>query len=233
MINFKDKKSKLNIFIKTLCIIILITIESFLLLIIISFSEKGPYRPNLIEKPIIYLYPKEDNSLISVKIDSKLPLTTIYPNFNNNNQWIYNVDSDGTIYDNNNNKYPYLYYEAIGNINYDLSKGFVVKKEDTKEFLEKVLTKFGLNYKEKTDFITYWLPRLEKNQYNLIHFSDNEYENQVKLNIKPKPDNILRIYMVFKALNEPIDIQPQEIKGIKDNDRNDFIVIEWGGTELK
>lgn len=34
-----------------------------------------------------------------------------------------------------NDEYSYLYWEGLGEINYDFSSGFVVKKEDTAKFL--------------------------------------------------------------------------------------------------
>lgn len=129
----------------------------------------------------------------------------------------------------NNKKYSYLYYEAEGNIEYDLSKGFIVKGQDTADFLEEKLEIMGLNYKERNDFITYWLPRLEENKYNLIHFSEEEYQNECKLNISPQPDTTIRVYMVFKAIEKPINIQEQIIKPVN---REGYTVVEWGGTKL-
>lgn len=207
---------------------------SFVVLLILFLEYpclfvKESYIPT-IDKPVIYLYPTED-TIVSTEVKTDLELTTIYPNFNKENKWTYNVAADGTIKDlSSNREYPYLYYESKGNIEYDLSKGFVVARENTKEFLEETLTKFGLNYKEQTDFITYWLPKLEKNNYNLIHFSENEYEKEVDLDISPKPDSVLRVFMVFKGLDKPIDnIIPQDIKSFN---REGFSVVEWGGTEL-
>lgn len=181
-----------------------------------------------IKKPVIYLYPQQEEK-IKVKLDTDITLTTTYPKIENN-EWNVVANKEGII-TKNNMKYSYLYYEGKKDIKYDLSKGFVVKREDSAKFLEDILYKKGLNYKEANDFITYWLPQLEKNPYNLIHFSEDEYEQNCKLDITPKPDKVIRIYMVFKPLDKPISVQPQTIS--TNVDRSGFTVVEWGGSELK
>lgn len=71
---------------------------------------------------------------------------------------------------------------------------------------------------------------MKDNKYNLVHFADKEYTDTAPLSITPKPDSILRVFMVFKPLDKEIEVIPQEIKSF---DRTGFSVIEWGGTELK
>ena len=71
---------------------------------------------------------------------------------------------------------------------------------------------------------------MENNKYNLVHFSTVEYEQEAQLNITPKPDNLIRIMMVFKPLNSKINIKPQAL--IKAPVRSGFTVVEWGGQKL-
>jgi hypothetical protein len=105
----------------------------------------------------------------------------------------------------------------------------VIEGKDTTEFLQEKLEYMGLTPSEYNEFIVYWMPRMEDNKYNLIYFAEDEYESLAKLTIEPEPDNIIRVLMVFKALDNPINIEEQELKP---NERSGFTVVEWGGTEI-
>ena len=88
----------------------------------------------------------------------------------------------------------------------------------------------GLNYKEAEEFIVYWLPKMEKNKYNYIKFvSQEEIENTMPLEISPKPDTVIRVYMQFKGLPFRIKVKEQELEKAS---RSGFTVVEWGGSEL-
>lgn len=107
----------------------------------------------------------------------------------------------------------------------------MVKGSETEKFLQQKLEYMGLKPKEYNEFIVYWLPLMKDNKYNLISFAGEGYINAAKLTITPMPDSILRIMMLYKPLNKPIDIKPQEL--IKPFERKGFTVVEWGGTEVK
>lgn len=184
----------------------------------------------VMRKPVIYLYPKKAQQ-IDVKINYKKDLDFSYPTYDNG--WNIIAYPDGKIINLKDNKeYNYLFWEIIdGGLSYDLSKGFVIKGSKTIEFLQDTLAKLGLTPKEYNEFIVYWLPYMQKNEYNLIHFATKEeYNDKVILDIEPKPDSILRIFMVIKNLDTEIEIKPQELNSFT---RNGFTVVEWGGTEVK
>ena len=85
--------------------------------------------------------------------------------------------------------------------------------------------------KEAEEFIVYWLPRLEANKYNYIRFATlDEINANMPLEINPNPDSIIRIMMTFKGLDNPIDVKEQELVT---PERNGFVAVEWGGTEIK
>ncbi len=100
---------------------------------------------------------------------------------------------------------------------------------DTALFLEVALKEIGLTPRGANEFIVFWLPQMEGNQYNQIYFAGTEYSDAAKLTIDPKPDSILRVFMVFQALGDPISIKKQNLKKFK---RRGFTVVEWGGAEL-
>ena len=66
--------------------------------------------------------------------------------------------------------------------------------------------------------------------YNLISFQTDNYENAAKLEVTPTPDSLLRVYMVAKPLDAPVEIEAQTFEGFE---RNGFTVVEWGGSILK
>lgn len=176
-------------------------------------------------KPVIYLYPTVKTD-VSVSLDYDGRLTTTYPAYNSG--WNVTAFPDGTLINHTDNKeYSYLFWEGLDDVKYDMSKGFVVKGEDTAEFLQNTLACLGLTPKEYNEFIVYWLPKMESNAYNLITFQSDCYTEHAKLNITPEPDSILRVFMVYKPLDKPIDIEPQVLPAFS---RCGFTVVEWGGT---
>lgn len=182
------------------------------------------------EKPIIYLYPTEDTE-VSVKLLKDEKLTCSYPRYKDS--WRVLAQSNGNLKDLNTNRQLYsLYYESISDVEFKVEKeGFVVKGEDTIEFLEEKLAILGLTEKEAEEFIVYWLPRLESNKYNYIRFATNDEINEnMPLEINPRPDTIIRILMTFKGLENPIDVQEQQLET---PNRTGFVAVEWGGTEIK
>lgn len=180
------------------------------------------------KKPVIYLYPTSEQ-IISVKLDYKGELICTYPEYKG--EWKVKAKPDGTLTNiEDNREYSYLFWEGVSNVKWDMSKGFVVKGNETEKFLQEKLEYLGLIPREYNEFIVYWLPIMQENKYNLITFAGEEYEKTANLEISPKPDSILRIMMVFKPLNKPIKVEEQELKPFL---RKGFTVVEWGGTEVK
>ena len=180
------------------------------------------------DKPVIYLYPTAPMS-VSVKLDFNGTLTCTYPAYRDG--WKVIAHPDGTLTDPaTGREYYCLYWEGVSDVEYDLSQGFVVPGEDTAAFLEDALAQLGLTEREANEFIIYWLPRMEGNAYNLITFQTDVYTENAKLTVTPTPDSMLRVFMAWKPLDAPIEIEPQELTGF---DRHGFTVVEWGGAELK
>ncbi len=179
-------------------------------------------------KPVIYLYPEKETK-VYVALNYNGKLTCTYPE--SIGIWEVLAKSDGTLTNIEDGKeYSYLFWEGISDIEYDFTEGFVVKGEDTKDFLQEKLAYMGLIPREYNEFIVYWLPQMKDNKYNLISFQGESYTKNAELTITPKPDSILRVYMAYKAINEPIQIKEQKLKPFE---RSGFTVIEWGGTRIK
>ena len=178
-------------------------------------------------KPIIYLYPEEEME-VEVRLNLDGRLTSTYPKYEEG--WKVTAKPDGTLYDENGKEYYALYWEGEQRNHFTLDEGFVIPGEQTASFLEESLNILGLNRREANEFIVYWLPQMENNAYNLIHFSTNEYTAAAQLNITPKPESLIRVMMVYKPLDHPIDIPQQNLYDLR-TERKGFTVVEWGGSE--
>ena len=219
-----NKKLKVLIFIGT---VICILLALFIILAIVLFPIIAPLiAPPVMDKPVIYLYPEEEME-VSVKLDYNGKLMFTYPKYNNG--WTVTARPDGTLIDNDGNEYSYLFWDGVCDVEYDLSRGYVIKGEETADFLRDTLAKMGLTPKEYNEFIVYWLPQMEGNPYNLITFQTDAYTDNAVLDVDPTPDSMLRVFMVFKALDKPIEIEEPEIVTFE---RRGFCVVEWGGSEL-
>lgn len=182
-----------------------------------------------LDKPIIYVYPMEETQ-VSVILGESEKLIHTYPKYKN--EWSVLVKTNGDLVDLKTGRNLYaLYWEGLNTVKPNLKEGFVIQGKDTISFLEEKLGILGLTEREANEFIIYWLPKLENNKYNFIRFQTIEEINKnMPLEINPKPDTIIRVMMEFKALNKRINIKEQ---GLKTPKREGFVVVEWGGTEVK
>lgn len=181
-----------------------------------------------IEKPVIYVYPEKTTD-VSVKLNIHGEDPFFYPSYNDG--WKFTAQPNGEL-DFGKNQYNYLFWEASIRSTLSqqqLSTGFFVEGENVVSFLEEKLSEVGLTSKEQADFITYWGPRLAKNDLNFVHFEFNEScDRYADIDISPMPDHINRIYMIWGVVSEKHAIEAQEMKPFN---RNGFDVLEWGGQE--
>ena len=178
-------------------------------------------------KPVIYLYP-ESQTDVTVTLDYAGTLTTTYPAYNSG--WEVTAFPDGTLINHaDGQEYSYLFWEGDSPANYDLSEGWCVPGDETAAFLQETLAEIGLTPREYNEFIVYWLPLMENNPYNLITFQGDAYTDGAKLSITPEPDSLLRVFMAWMPLDEPVEIEPPETQPFE---REGFTVVEWGGAEI-
>lgn len=196
-----------------------------------GFNKPSPGSGIPLHKPVIYYYPEYAMD-INTKIDYDWELIVTYPSYDHNNWRNIRANTDGTLINKADNmEYSYLFWEWIDNhpTNYDMNQWFVVKWSDTVEFLQKILSNIWLTPKEYNEFIVYWYPKMMNNKYNWIYFAGSEYTQKAKLNIDPKPDSILRVFMVYQALDNPIQTQEQVFDKFI---RKWFTVVEWWWSEI-
>ena len=194
-------------------------------------AERGESRidpATVAEKPILYLYPKDT---IDVHVEIELTNHSFlfsYPEYPEGG-WYVQASPEGNLLEKNTQRNYYsLFWETEGEpIAKDLTEGYVVSGSETRQFLEKKLDQLGLNEYEANEFLIYWLPKMEPNNYNAIHFAFESYEAISKLNITPKPDCLIRIMMLYTPLEEPIVLSPQKLN--QPQERKGFVAVEWGG----
>ena len=183
----------------------------------------------VLRKPVIYVYP-EKNMDVSISINiTKGKFTVVYPKFNEgNNSWKIKANPNGEI-ELNNKKYPYLFYECDSYFAQETNEGFIVDDKTAVDFLEEKLKILGLNDKEMTDFITYWLPTLLNNKLSICTFQTQKFFDNFPLNVSPKPETLIRVFLSIKKIESPIEIKEQKLETIE---RKGFTVVEWGGSSF-
>ncbi|MFM7729346.1 MAG: hypothetical protein ACKO7B_21790, partial [Flavobacteriales bacterium] len=89
-----------------------------------------------------------------------------------------------------------------------------------------------MNRRDANEFILYWLPRMEDNTFNLIHFSSVGYEKSARLTVTPEPETVIRIMMLTQPLSPSIDFPLQDLSTLQKK-RKGFTHVEWGGSVVE
>lgn len=182
-----------------------------------------------IEKPVIYLYP-EKKQQVHVRLEFDGKLTHTYPKYPPEG-WKIVAEPNGTLKDARGQEYYALFWEGQPREQIVPRDGFVVAGKETALFLEEKLADLGLNRREANEFVVHWLPQMEKNPFNFIHFASKAYEEKAKLEITPEPETVIRVMMLTQPLRKRIDFPLQNLKPLKKK-RKGFTVVEWGGSIL-
>lgn len=205
------------------CVLVIIAAAA-LIFTILYFAPNDPAEC-ILAKPVIYLYPAETTD-VTVTLEG-VDFMTTYPAYNGG--WHVTAQPDGTITNlADGYEYSYLFWDGTSDFTPDFSEGFCVKGEDTAEFLRTTLSAMGLTAKEYNEFIVYWLPLMEGNEYNVISFQGENYDSTAKLTVSPEPDSVLRVFMAWYGTDEYTELKPQELSGFN---RDGFTVVEWGGCK--
>lgn len=179
-------------------------------------------------KPVIYLYPTQEQA-VSVKVNTSHRAFISWPEYGpaNGTGWQVTATPEGKITETSSGKnYPYLFWEDL--INYATpNKGFIVAKQDIPKFLDTKLGFIGLNQQEINDFKEFWVPKMQQSPWYKISFLQTEAMNRTApLQIQPKPDTLIRVFMDYKELKSPENIKEQNLQPAT---RSGFTAVEWGG----
>jgi len=183
-----------------------------------------------VDKPVIYL--KSPVTLdFSLRVEPAGEFSFTYPAYSG--QWKGTLHPNGAI-EMNNQTYPYLFWDSKQEFQLEKqANGYHVLKKEILPFLEEQLSHAGLTSSEKTDFITYWGPRLTQFESVFIQFYTQEECNRfAHIQCDPKPEAINRLYIGFSEWNERFTpfLKTKELPVFQ---RSGFSVLEWGGFEFK
>jgi hypothetical protein len=183
-----------------------------------------------VDKPVIYLQTPVKLDF-SIQVNPPNDFTFTYPVYTD--QWKGTVYPSGEI-EINSQKYSYLFWDSKQDFKFKhQSNGYRISKNEVILFLEKQLSNAGLTPTEKTDFITYWGPRLTQYETVFIQFFlQEDCEQFATIQCDPKPEAINRLYIGFSKWNEALIsfLHPIDLPAFK---REGFNLLEWGGFELK
>ncbi len=179
-----------------------------------------------VDKPVIYFHTSETREF-ELSVNPAAPFSFVYPEMNGSWKGIAQPDGDIAI---NGSEYPYLFWESKQDYFFKSEgNGFKVEKDEVIPFLTKKLTELGLNQKEKTDFITYWGPKMTENGTSFVQFSIDENCNQfATMNCIPAPQSLRRVYIQLAQwqpyfenfLNDQTFTAPAV---------SEWAILEWGG----
>jgi hypothetical protein len=180
---------------------------------------------------MIYLYPPEPTEITVRFQNPQSPLLMhSYPAYTDG--WRVRAHPDGTLEDLSTGQLFYaLFWEGIAAPATRPATGFIVAGADTARFLEETLAQIGLNWRERNEFIVFWLPILEPNAYNFIHFSTEAWIRRVPLEVSLTPDSVLRLSMLHEPLaGTPLDLPAPQVFPVFR--RDGFTLVEWGGERM-
>lgn len=184
-----------------------------------------------VKKPVIYVYP-EKKTAVRVTVRPNGQFSAQYP-ATTEGTWNMIATPDGMLFDPKTEKrYSYLFWEALnpGQLELDPARSTRVRAEDAEQFLDDSARKFGLNDRERTDFVSYWIPALLRNPVSLVQFLDaGECDRYAKLEVEPKPDAELRLFMIFRRAQAGENAGSPTMPELR---RGKYTVVEWGGANL-
>lgn len=198
----------------------------------VRLNFKSTTQQIMVRKPVIYLYPKEEITA-HVNIDPKGELIFTYPQYNDG--WEILAKPNGEL-SSEGKCFNYLFWDAKMDLNFDPSiNAAVIKKNESQEYIEQVLTEYGLSSTEQADFITYWVPDILQAETENIHIQflfNEECDVFADLKVTPEPDEVGRIYILWSPTENPV--RPNtSLKRHPSLKRKGFTVVEWGGAQIK
>lgn len=175
-------------------------------------------------KPVIYLYPQQTTT-VDVQVGADVKKSD--PLYTPNGWQQVRAEASGQL-TYQGRPYSSLYWEGFGRGPYpSIISGSVVRTKDTAAVIRHQLVEQGLKSNEINDFMDFWQPKLPTTPYvRLSWLSTAEMNNLAPLDINPKPNTLIRVFLDFEGLDQPIRISPQRLNAPV---RQGFTVVEWGG----
>lgn len=175
-------------------------------------------------KPVIYLYPQHiQNVNVAVGADVKIS-DPHYPAGGWRN--VLALPDSRLFYQGKG--YGSLFWEGNGFGEYPIVRtGTVVESSQAVSTIRTQLAAQGFNDKETADFLAYWQPKLPNTPYvRLTWLTTDQMNTLAPLTISPRPQTVIRTFLQFNGLDQPIALPAQHFTAPA---RNGFTATEWGG----
>lgn len=179
-------------------------------------------------KPVVYLYPTE-TQMVNIRVGADVKISD--PQYNPKTGWNALAQTNGRLIV-DGKEFSSLFWEGPGIGEYPaITSGTVVKREHAIATIKKQLAQQGFTQSEINDFVEYWHDKLPTKPYVRLSWLTTKQMNIIApLSITPKPNTVLRTFLDFSGLDQPIYLPKQTFNKV---DRKGFTVVEWGGLSLK
>jgi hypothetical protein len=183
------------------------------------------------DKPVVYVYCDSAQEIqLGLKVDGQLLFS--YPTYTG--PLTLKTNPSGML-EYQGISYPYLFWDAsttLPNVCKNAQNGFIVTREELVPFLEKSCEAMHFNARERSDFITYWAPRMMQHEKVYLHFLFNDACNAIaQYTVQPRPQEFFRVYMAWcdaKGMDAS-KVKPQVFPSIH---AGGLRLVEWGGMEF-
>ncbi|NLH16583.1 MAG: hypothetical protein GX455_08390 [Phycisphaerae bacterium] len=173
-------------------------------------------------KPNIYLYPENE---LDLRVWLSFPyggqIVSSSPEYGDG--WNITATPSGII----DGRYGYLFYESVQGDRCQYQRGWVIGREDLSGFFRQNLDITGFNDIEISDFLSYWIPRLDEFPYYAIYPQYNaDLARMSELEFSVRPDSVLRLMYSIRGLETDNLVLPAP--EIPVFEPTGFVVREWG-----
>lgn len=182
---------------------------------------KPVYEFIVVYKPNIYIYPLFKLDLcLEVLFPMGGEIIESIPHYSDH--WCVNIDPNGKIDD----QYDYLFYESKQPNIFQYEKGWCVARSEIESFFEENMRLYHFSDAEIEDFIEYWTPLLNENDYYMVYPQTNVIIDEIiQLNFSIQPDHISRLFYGVAGVDDYSQIEEPIIEAFP---RDGFHVFEWG-----
>lgn len=176
-------------------------------------------------KPVVYLYPQHQEQ-VSVKVGANVVNSA--PTYGSGWENVTAMPDGKLSY--KGKPYDSLFWDGYGYGAYpDINSGTIVKTSKVAQAVKQQLASQGLNSREIGDFMAYWQPKfaaISKPYTRLTWFNTAQMNALAPLQVSPRPQSMLRVFLDFEGLDKPYNLAAQHLSATA---RNGFTLVEWGG----
>ncbi|MBK9576787.1 MAG: hypothetical protein IPK50_02760 [Fibrobacterota bacterium] len=188
-----------------------------------SAEERRTY----VWKPMLYLYPP-DTLDVTVTMGRPERVSVSYPALVNDS-WTVRAHPGGDLVSKLSGKRYYgLFWEGYSWDAPVSDTGFCLSREEFGERMDSILELKGLNFREREEFITFWIARIAQ-PFVVVRFPEQAFSQAFPVHILPPPELFLRVFATFEQRATPMILVAPHLEGVR---RPAWTAVEWGGQEI-